>query len=87
VITYDNTYSLLPVETCNAVDTSVEQCSQTEYYGIDGVPANCGLPGPVKRVTDPNSAATEYRYDAFGRLRRLTRPSDTPEHPTQIARF
>jgi|GEM_PF-5146655 len=51
---YDATHHLYPVQVCNALN----QCTTTEYYGVNGVAADYGLPGQVKRVIDPNGAAT-----------------------------
>jgi YD repeat-containing protein len=68
---YDSTYHLYPVQTCNAIN----HCVTTQYYGV-GVPADYGLPGQVKKVTDPNNASTEYRYDDFGRSTHVRAPYD-----------
>ena len=39
--------------------------------------------GTLKKVTDPNNAATEYLYDVFGRLTAVAQPYDTTSNPTQ----
>ena len=56
-----------------------------EYYGINESDAGQGR-GPVgrlKRVVDPNGAATAYTYDAFGRLKQVIRPGDSWAHPSE----
>ncbi|MDY7078847.1 MAG: LamG-like jellyroll fold domain-containing protein [Chloroflexota bacterium] len=75
---YDTTYHLYPVEVCNTPG----HCSQAEYYGLNGVAADYGLPGQVKRAFDPNGAATTYLYDDFGRLTDVIRPYDSSSYPS-----
>jgi len=56
-----------------------------EYYGINESDPGQGR-GPVgalKRVVDPNGAATAYTYDPFGRLRTVVRPGDSWAFPTE----
>jgi RHS repeat-associated protein len=76
-IEYDDDYHLYPLEACNALD----DCTTTEYYGVDGVPADNGPPGQVRLVTDPNDAETEYWYDDFGRLTRVWLPGENVNDP------
>ncbi|MCC6189857.1 MAG: hypothetical protein IT318_12550 [Anaerolineales bacterium] len=66
---YDATYHLYPVQITNAL-THV----QTISYDV-----TLGLP---LSVTDANGDATQYRYDAFGRLTKVIQPGDTETHPT-----
>ena len=54
---YDGTFHLYPVETCNALN----QCVHSEYYGVDGVGLDGGLPGQVRRVWGPHGEATATR--------------------------
>ncbi len=68
---YDTLYHLYPVETCSAVGTAVQQCSQTRYYGVHTAG---GLPGQIWQVIDANSAVTSSDYDVFGRLTAVYRP-------------
>jgi RHS repeat-associated protein len=56
-----------------------------EHYGVNESDPGAGR-GPVgslKRVMDPNGAATAYTYDPFGRLRTVVRPGDTWDSPTE----
>jgi RHS repeat-associated protein len=56
-----------------------------EHYGVNESDPGAGR-GPVgslKRVVDPNGAATAYTYDPFGRLRTVVRPGDTWDSPTE----
>jgi len=53
---------LHPRVTCQAVGTDLARCTETRYYGIDGVGTQYGLPGQVSKVIDPNDAQTDYRY-------------------------
>jgi RHS repeat-associated protein len=60
-----------------------------EYYGINESDPGAGR-GPVgalKRIVDPNGAATAYTYDPFGRLRTVVRPGDTWDSPTEEWRY
>ena len=66
------------MEVCNTPG----HCSQAEYYGLNGVAADYGLPGQVKRAFDPNGAATTYLYDDFGRLTDVIRPYDSSSYPS-----
>ncbi|MCL7452693.1 MAG: Ig-like domain-containing protein, partial [Anaerolineae bacterium] len=47
-----------------------------EYYGVNGVAADHGLLGQMKKITDPNGVWAEYRYDSFGRLTHQKRSGD-----------
>ncbi|WP_376788424.1 RHS repeat-associated core domain-containing protein [Thermoflexus sp.] len=60
-----------------------------EYYGVnEGDPsAGRGPVGALKRVVDPNGAATAYTYDAFGRLRTIVRPGDRWDFPSEEWRY
>ena len=49
----------------------------TQYYGVDGVPADRGLYGQEKSVTDPNGATTTTEYDVLGRVKRVIDPYAT----------
>jgi RHS repeat-associated protein len=82
-IAYDSTYHLYPEQVCNALN----HCSGTQYYGVDGVAADYGLPGQVKKVTDPNNASTEYRYDAFGRSTHVRAPYDPGWEWDQVSAY
>ncbi len=77
---YDSTYGLYPTQVCN----DLGHCATTAYYGLDGVPADNGLPGQVKEVTDPNDADTELHYDAFGRLWKVFRPYTAGGYATVV---
>jgi RHS repeat-associated protein len=46
----------------------------TQYYGVDGVPADSGLYGQTKSVTDANKATATTQYDVFGRPTLVTAP-------------
>jgi YD repeat-containing protein len=79
-IAYDPLYHLYPLTATNAL----EQRRYVQYYGLDGVPADYGLPGQVRQVWDDNGpqTATAYTYDVFGRLAKAIRPGDSPALPT-----
>ncbi len=65
---------LYPLQQCNALN----QCASTQYYGVNGVAADDGLPGQVKQITDPNGVVTaRYTYDTWGRLQQVYRPQPT----------
>jgi RHS repeat-associated protein len=49
----------------------------TQYYGVNSIPADKGLYGQVKSITDPNNAVTIAEYDAFGRKTKTTLPDGT----------
>lgn len=48
--------------------------TKTAYYGVDGVPADMGLYGQVKSVTDPSNKTSTYQYDSLGRKVRVDSP-------------
>ena len=48
-----------------------------KYYGVGGVPADNGVYGQLKSVTDPNNAKTLAEYDVFGRKTKETLPDGT----------
>ena len=50
------------------------QQTTTQYYGVDGIPADKGLYGQTKSVTDPNGAIATTQYDSFGRKTLETLP-------------
>ncbi len=83
---YDTTYHQFPVRTCSAVGTPVEQCTTTEYYGVNGpgLDATGAYFGAVYRTYGPNGpdTATYNRYDPFGRTAAVARPGDTLDLPT-----
>jgi RHS repeat-associated protein len=84
-ITYDTEYHQFPVRVCNALN----QCSETEYYGVSpntSVAMDGAHFGAVYREWGPNgeSTATEYRYDPFGRVTGIVRPGDSWKYPTTI---
>lgn len=57
------------------VTNPLNQATTTEYYGLNGVAADKGLPGQVKTVTDANNAVTTTEYDGFGRKVKVTVPA------------
>jgi len=59
---YDSTFTFL-----KGVTNSLGHRMTINYYGVDGVPADSGLYGQVKSITDPNGAITTVQYDLFGR--------------------
>ena len=77
--TYDSSYHQYPVETCVAVGTADELCTETEYYGVNetATSGDYGLFGQVQRRIDVNAEAMHYVYDAFGRQERVKYPDDT----------
>jgi RHS repeat-associated protein len=77
---YDTTHHTFPI----VITNTLAQTTTTEYYGVDGVTADEGLPGQVKKVTDANGGLTQYRYDEFGRLVKVLQPGDNDwVDPTQ----
>jgi len=59
-----------------SITNPAEHQTIMEYYGVNGVAANYGLPGQVKKVTDANGVWTQSRYDLFGRLTQQKRSGD-----------
>jgi RHS repeat-associated protein len=68
-VTYDSSSTFPKIKT-NALGHQ----TTTQYYGVDGVPADNGLYGQVKSVTDPNIKTTSIVYDTFGRKTQITNP-------------
>jgi hypothetical protein len=70
-VVYDAYYHQFPVQACAAVGTAVEQCSGTEYYGVNGpgLDVEGASFGAVYRSWGPNGAGTAVYawYDGFGR--------------------
>ncbi len=65
------------------VTNPVNLQTATQYYGVNGVAVDYGLPGQVKSVTDvDNGDTTSYRYDIYGRLTKVIRPYDSFSQPT-----
>lgn len=56
------------------VTNALRQPTTTEYYGVDGVPADRGSHGQVKSETDANGATATAEYDVFGRPKRAVAP-------------
>jgi RHS repeat-associated protein len=60
--------------------------TQYRYYGVNTTgcaSGGFGMYGLLKCTIDPNSQATTYAYDHYGRLRKLIKPYDTYAHPTE----
>lgn len=66
---YDGTFTFLKTTTTPLIPPTVVQ-----YYGVDNVPADTGLFGQVKNVTDPNGASITMKYDSLGRKTYETQP-------------
>ncbi len=72
-VTYDSIHHIFPIETCAAAGTLEEQCSEVEYYGVNGNASVCDSSGDffgaVCRAWGSNGpdTAAHYHYDAFGR--------------------
>jgi RHS repeat-associated protein len=76
---YDTQYRLYPLQVRNAKG----QTTQYQYYGINGVAADGQPIGLLKSTIDPNSSTTTYKYDGFGRLKRIFYPGDDANNPTE----
>src|SRR5690606_18439324 len=63
-ITYDSNFALLPV----TLENAAEYTQTFQYYGFESVALDGNQAGLLKKVTDANSAATQFYYDPFGRL-------------------
>jgi RHS repeat-associated protein len=68
-MSYDGSFTFPKV-----VTNPLGHVKTTQYYGVDGVPADTGLYGQVKSVTDPNNAVISTTYDVFGRPLQTTFP-------------
>lgn len=68
-ITYDKSATLPTV-----VTNPLGHTTTTQYYGVDSVPADTGLYGQVKGITDANKTTTTTQYDALGRKSLDTSP-------------
>jgi len=66
---YDSSFTYL-----TTVTNALGQAAITQYYGVDGQPADHGIFGQPKTNADPNRAATTYSYDVLGRLIRQDNP-------------
>jgi RHS repeat-associated protein len=66
-LSYDATYTFVKDAT-----NFLGHVATTQHYGVDQVPADNGLYGQIKSVTDPNLAETTYKYDPFGRKKIVT---------------
>jgi len=53
---------------------SLGYVTTTQYYGVGGIPADNGIYGQVKQITDPNGATVSTAYDALGRILSVTQP-------------
>ncbi len=73
-VAYDSRYHLYAVQITNTLGLS----TQTGYDLALGVPLT---------VTDANGAVTQYRYDSFGRLKKIVRPGDSLSYPTEEYRY
>jgi YD repeat-containing protein len=86
-ITYDDAYHQFPTTQCSAVGKPEMLCAYTNYYGVNAatISGSFGHFGQVQRTYDDNgtNAATVMTYDAFGRLRKIVRPGDSPAYPTE----
>jgi RHS repeat-associated protein len=79
--TYDSTYHQFQLTRCSV---ALNQCSHTEYYGVDGQVLDGGTLGQVRRSWDANGSdgATRYKYDVFARLSDVVAPDDSESYPT-----
>ena len=71
-VVYD-TSAMFPLVTTNPLGHRTTM----QYYGVNGVPADNGLYGQPKSVTDPNGATTTTQYDVFGRTTLVTAPDNS----------
>lgn len=72
---YDEVFHAFPTQQTNALGHT----TTTTYYGVDDGPdlTTAGaFFGQAASVTDPNGAATTYKYDAVGRATEVRRPGD-----------
>jgi len=69
-IFYDSLLMTFPLTFMNPKN----HITTTQYYGVNGAPADNGLYGQVKGVTDPNNALTTSQYDSHGRPVLVTMP-------------
>lgn len=79
-LAYDTSFTFPALATTPSVSGFPSgMTTTTTYYGVDGVPADQGLYGQVKSVTDPNGAVTTTVYDTFGRKTKITLPHNGVE--------
>jgi len=72
-ISYDP-LSIFPITVTSPVVNGMQFQTITKYYGVGADPADNGLYGQVKSVTDPNGNTTTTTYDLFGRVKKTTAP-------------
>jgi YD repeat-containing protein len=72
-ISYDLS-STFPTTVTSPVVNGTQFQTTTKYYGVGTDPADNGLYGQVKIVTDPNGNTTTTTYDLFGRVKKTTAP-------------
>jgi YD repeat-containing protein len=80
VTTYDSLFQIYPTQVQSPGNALTYNY---EYYGLGGVPLDNQIVGALKRFIDPNTQATRYTYDVFGRLRDVYRPGDADGDPSQ----
>ena len=81
---YDATFGTYPLSVTVTPGTGGGTTLTTSYayYGINAEAGGSGLKGQLQKETDPNGAATRYKYDVFGRAQAVARPDDTLDIPT-----